>query len=403
MHIVQVTDDFPPKVGGMASHAWELSKALVQIGHRVMVVTAVDLRLHDPRFRLERSEVRDGVKIVRLGFPFLVRKYRKAYVRRRLERHLRSLGADVLHVHEHTRPADVRSIAGTTPLVFTNHSSMFLNEFESAEKRIRLGSLMDACDWITAPSRELCEKTVAVGFPEERVTYIPNAVDTTRFSSREPRPDRQLVVDGRAIQFHPDACVVVCARKFVHKNGLHVFLDALESAAPALRSRCVVLFAGNRGDRDVTYGREIVARIEALSSTVECHLLGSVPNDEMAEVYRVADISVLPSLKEATSITGLESMASGLPIVGTDVGGIPEIVDDGVSGLLSPPEDPVNLARNLVRLVEDEELRRRMGADARRIVEARFSWPQIARRFVDVYGHAMERRRAPAPLTTEAV
>lgn len=105
----------------------------------------------------------------------------------------------------------------------------------------------------------------------------------------------------------------------------------------------------------------------------------------MPEIFRSADISVLPSLAEATSIAGLEAMASGLALVGTNVGGIPTIIYDGVTGLIVPPRDPAALAEALDSLCANSETRKAMGQAARARVEAEFSWPKIAEETRHIY------------------
>lgn len=388
MHIVQVTNDFPPIVGGMATHAWELSKALARLGHSVTVLTGASVYDAQSRFAPSRCEMRDGVQVFNLGFKLFLRRYYGLYfdhvIRRWLRKASQASGDCVLHVHEHRRPENIRKLS-SLPMLWTNHSSMFLRDFEDQTKRERMRRIVSSCDWITAPSRELCEKTAALGYPGEHITYIPNGVDTERFSRNGTSDDRAVTVDGTVLHIPPRACVVLCARRFVHKNGLHVYLDALEQMPPALLKECVFLFAGNAPGKDEEYGQQISERIMSLSRVTATHLLGLVPNDSMPALYQAADIAVLPSLKEATSITGLEAMASGLPIVGTDVGGIPEIVKHGTTGLLCSSGDGAALARNLAKLIEDQNARRQMGANAWSLAHSSFSWERIASKFVHIY------------------
>ena len=113
--------------------------------------------------------------------------------------------------------------------------------------------------------------------------------------------------------------------------------------------------------------------------------LGNVPNPQMPLIYRAADISVLPSFMEATSITGLESMATGLPLVGTRVGGIPVLIEDGTSGRLVSPGKPGEIAAAIDQLVEDAALRKAMGQAGRRSAVENFSWGHIAEQTVEVY------------------
>jgi glycosyltransferase involved in cell wall biosynthesis len=121
---------------------------------------------------------------------------------------------------------------------------------------------------------------------------------------------------------------------------------------------------------------------------------GNVSNTVMPKFYALATIAVLPSLMEATSIAGLEAMACGLPLIGTTVGGIPEIISDGDSGLLVEPRDERALAGAMLRLLEDQSLRTSLGREARRRVETEFAWSEIARRTCEVYDRVLAGRKA---------
>jgi glycosyltransferase involved in cell wall biosynthesis len=114
----------------------------------------------------------------------------------------------------------------------------------------------------------------------------------------------------------------------------------------------------------------------------------------MPDLYRAADLSVLPSLAEATSIAGLEAMATGLPLVGTDVGGIPIIIEDKATGLIVSPRDPNAMAKALGQLIADADVRRRMGAAARAKVQREFTWPVIVEKTVEVYRAVLAARPA---------
>ena len=396
MHIIQITDDFLPFIGGMATHAWELSKALANRGHYVSVLTGANVRHSRPRFALSKRESFEGMQVINFGFSLFLRRFYSYYFHRKIKKLLPIISERskyvILHIHEHLRQSDIRRLTDL-PLVWTNHSSMFLEDFKIDRKKKVLAQMVNSCDWITTPSRELLNKTIELGYPANRTTYIPNGVDIKRFNGKSDDQHRSLSLNEKSIIFPHNACVVLCARRFVYKNGIHIYLDALESITPDVLSQCVFIFAGNKFVPEDDYECEISERIDVLSRKAVLHMLGPVPNDLMPEVYKVADISVLPSLLEATSITGLESMATGLPIVGTNAGGIPEIVEDGYNGLIGPAGDFSSLAVNLVRLIGDPNLRREMGAAGRQCAEKHFSWPRIADQFLDVYRNALTEQR----------
>ncbi len=100
------------------------------------------------------------------------------------------------------------------------------------------------------------------------------------------------------------------------------------------------------------------------------HFLGQRP--DIPDLLGALDIFVLPSHSEGVSLALLEAMAAGLPVIATAVGGLPEVVTDGVNGLLIPPQDPEALAQALARLLDDPALAKKLGENARRHVEEKF-------------------------------
>jgi glycosyltransferase involved in cell wall biosynthesis len=130
---------------------------------------------------------------------------------------------------------------------------------------------------------------------------------------------------------------------------------------------------------------------------------GNHDNDSLPAFYADADIVAIPSLKEATSIAGLEAMASARAVVATNVGGLPEIIEDGVSGLLVPPRDPEALSVAIKRLLEMPELRKQLGLAARSSVERKFTWEQVANETTRAYERAIAVWHGrPQPLLAEA-
>lgn len=361
MRIALISADFAPNVGGVAAHVVELGKALAAAGHAVYVITGP---LGDMSQAIAQWQ---GMTVMRLRLPRLKLLYTFA-LRAWLKRFLTQTPVDIVHVH------GLRPLAATAglpvPVVFTNHTSGYLRRLaKGARGKRRLAKRLAHVRHVLAPSEELCSATAAVGYTGP-VTFIPNGVDTERF-----RPS------GSPLRaewgFAEEDVVVLLARRLVDKNGVVVFAEAV-AALKGLPVRLV--FAGDGPERAK------VKRILSTNGMAErSKFLGNVRNEAMPDVYHAADISVLPSFMEATSITGLESMACGLPLVGTRVGGIPALIDDGETGKLVPPGDPEALGQALKTLVQDREARRRMGARARAKAEAAFSWHKIAADTVGIY------------------
>ncbi len=112
---------------------------------------------------------------------------------------------------------------------------------------------------------------------------------------------------------------------------------------------------------------------------------GRVSTEELVRKYSAAQIAVTPSVYEGFGLPAAEAMACEVPVIATRAGALPEVVEDGKSGILVPPQDPHALAGAIKRLLGDEPLRRRMGGEGRRRVERCFSWEQTARQVLDVY------------------
>ncbi|HUO94284.1 MAG TPA: glycosyltransferase family 4 protein [Rhizomicrobium sp.] len=365
LRVLLVTSEFPPDVGGIGSHVAELAKGLLGRVDSVTVVHPQSFGSSRPRTELQGF----GIERPRLikGEPFYGAMLHRWLAKRRAS-------FDLVHVHG-VRPLSATRRLGV-PTVFTNHSSGFLERLKaSPERQNRTAALMQHIASLIAPSDELVEAARTLGYRGPAV-MIPNGVDPARFSPG-PSPIRGKLGIGA------DETVILLARRLVEKNGVVWFARAL---GPLKDRSFRVVVAGEGAER--TAMEAILSENGMLERTI---FLGSVANTDMPDLYRAADLSVLPSLAEATSIAGLEAMACALPLVGTNVGGIPTILEDKMTGLLVPPREPEAMARALGALISDADLRRRLGAAARTKVEREFTWPVIVRKTVDVYRATLAR------------
>ena len=190
------------------------------------------------------------------------------------------------------------------------------------------------------------------------IRRLYNGVDLNRFrvgNEEDRRPDLILGV-GRLVE----------------KKGFDVLIRACDLLVKwGVDFRCQIIGKGSERER-------LKALIAELGLDDRVALLGPRPQDEVAEAYRRAAIFALPCIvgsdgnRDGLPTVLLEAMASGLPAVSTSLTGVPEIIDDGINGLLVEPEDVEELARALAALLKDESLRREMGRAARRKVEEVF-------------------------------
>ena len=390
MRVVMLSNSFPPEIGGIQEHVVNLAQALVAQGHQVRVVTVR---------RNKTQPIHDtfaGLKVTRLpqvNLPkTLTAQYLAAATAVLIALRLRGQ-ADVVHYHTYWPDAFTAFVVNKfVPTIYTAHESRFLIMNEQGNSRGKLRLALKPFQGVLAPSTELLNVARELGVSSEKSAFIPNAVDANRFSPRVARGSLRSLCNIPA-----DHLVIFCPRRLVQKNGVDYLIESLHLTRQRFAGTTLVI-AGDGPERT-----KLEARVSELGLQGSVNFLGNQDNQKLPEFYADADIVAIPSLKEATSIAGLEAMASARAVVATNVGGLPEIIDDGVSGLLVPPRDPQALSLAILRLIETPELRNQLGLAARACVEKKFTWDQVANETTKAYERAIAVwQRRPLPLPLEA-
>lgn len=231
---------------------------------------------------------------------------------------------------------------------------------------------------VTGCSAELVERVCALGYPRDRAMVIPYGVDGERF---HPGADRRGWRDILGIP--EDAVVALAVGRMATKKGFHVLL----AAAPELLQRHSGLHLVLAGGGDLL--EEL--RRQAGPWADRVHFPGAVDHTQLPDLYRAADLFVLPAVHDAAgNVDGLpnvilEALASALPVVASDVSGIPLALADGDQGRLVPEGDARALALAVSALVEDRESRLAMGRRARQRAVGALSWTAVAARYRSGY------------------
>lgn len=223
---------------------------------------------------------------------------------------------------------------------------------------------------IAANSQQGIRNAIKLGVPAERLFFLPNVVDTDYFRPQGHRNSQKirLLSVGRLVQ----------------QKRLDRFLSILAKVRVITNVPVSGLIVGDGPLRSVL--EQQAGALGLLPEGVE--FLGQVP--DMRPVYQESDILVLTSDYEGTPNVVLEAMASGLPVVATKVGGVPEVVQDGVTGYLADPEDEDSMVEALLRLIHQPSLRAEMGALARVYVEQNHSLQKLPLRLKELYEVALK-------------
>ncbi len=288
---------------------------------------------------------------------------------------------EIDHVQAHMHRAEVigtrAAIAAGTPVIAaTVHSS----RVRSADDIALLARLTPHMDRLIVPSEAIAAKVRAEGREGGRFAVIPNGVDLSRFASPAPPCSMR---DEYAIPC--DAPLVGVVARLEPEKGHRFLVEAFPSVLRSAPDAWLAIVGeGSQADA-------LRAQVRALPPAASDRIVFTGRRDDISALTADLTVAVLPSLREAQGISILEAMARRRPVVASAVGGIPEVITDGVDGLLVPPGDAAALARALATLLANPELRVRLGEAGYGTVAERFSIDAQVRRIEVVYDEELTR------------
>ncbi len=379
-----ISQEYPPDTGwgGIGSYTFDMAHALVDAGHRVTVIAraaneervvddrGVEVHRIQPAPRWDRMRVLWRMNRVWPGFAW-------AAMRRLREIHRRS-PVDIVESGECRAdgffvswiPAPRPRIVTRLHLawIFVDRQNAILPGFQRRltywlEKQ----SILRA-DGVTAPSAAVVGLTRTWLGREFSADVVPNPIDVRGFSPNGLTRQREILFVGR----------------LERRKGMEAFSNAL----PLVLDRCPDVTARIIGsDGEDENGRSWRSRIleELRPEQRDRVRFEHLSRIDLMERYRSTAVCVVPSVWENFPYTVLEAMASGTPVVATNAGGLPELIEDGRTGLLTLAGDPASLANALCELLDDPQRSQAMGREARRRAEETFSTSAIVGRMVDVY------------------
>lgn len=296
-----------------------------------------------------------SVRVERLSF----RGDADVLFHRQLRRTIRSVNPDIVHVH--SRRGDMLSLMAARA---ENRLRVHSRRVDNPPGWLDLRFKFPICHRIITISEGIRTVLRNSGVPSAQLRCVLSAVDTERY---QPASSSQPTRDSLGIP--PGFKVIAVVAQLIQRKGHHVLLDALPAVLHRHPDLRVLVFGkgpllASLKARVVAMGLDAIVRFEGFRT-------------DMNKVLPAMDLVVHPALMEGLGVSLLEAAASGVPIIASRAGGMPEIVVDRVNGMLVEPGDVEGLTEAMTRMLADEELRRTQGIAARRHVLSRFAIPAM--------------------------
>jgi glycosyltransferase involved in cell wall biosynthesis len=397
MKVLLVTNYFTDASrGGVEFHVQSLAEGLHKLGHSVTVLRTSELPTlfnvkdvismapfavtEETRFSVSASKVAK-VPGIRMMLNFLYRRKLGKTTVRWLKNNPDFLADfDLIHHHDFVTSSVIsRHISRkhlTTPQYWTNHLGEFLllNRVPVIGNKITR-SMTSRYKFAFAPSTELSNQK-GISCPVE---MVPNGADHRVF---HPLPAATREKLRLQLGWGAKELVVIVPRRWAPTKGVLFAAEALSTMPSGLELRCV--FVGAHESDFEEYSRQINDCLRKTPIPVD--IIGSVGQQEMANLLAASDLCLIPSLLEAVSLSALESLACGTPVLSTNVGGLPDVVVPNHTGWLIQPKRADMIAEQLLKILKmDRDTLRQMGQAGREMVIDSYSWESVSKRVAAQY------------------
>jgi glycosyltransferase involved in cell wall biosynthesis len=381
VRIVQVTPRFPPAIGGMENHVYAISTELKKRGHKVMVITSDDVG-EDRKGIVKCLEIMDGVEVYRR--PLLFRKrMRECWFLSDVTALLSKLKADVVHAHSYRCLSSCIATywcrRNKIPVVLTPHGiyppRSLTNHLVKTVYDHSFGNLLlRSSGKIVALTEHNKHLLLKLGALEDRIVLIPNGVNVNRY-------DKTRLCNEKMSREEFGDPVLLYVGRVDWNKGLERVIEAMPALVKSF-SHVKFLIVGPDWSG---HGEKLWALASKLGVSESVVMTGEVSEEEKLSYYSVADVFVLPTMYEGLSLSLLEAMASGLPIVVTKSGGPGDILADGVHALLMNDCSAREISGLVSMILADSRLAKRIGRNAFELVSKGFSWDRVVNKIEALY------------------
>ncbi|TYR76479.1 N-acetyl-alpha-D-glucosaminyl L-malate synthase BshA [Rossellomorea vietnamensis] len=360
-----------PTVGGSGVVATELGKLLAERGHEIHFITSsVPFRLNRMYPNIYYHQVEVSQYSVFQHAPYDIALANKMAVVAKRE------NLDILHVHyavPHAVCAILAKQMADTDLkiVTTLHGTdiTVLGYDPSLTEAIRFG--IEQSDHVTAVSHALVDQTYSLITPDKDIETVYNFIDERvyrKVDSEHLKKEYGLL---------PEEKVIIHVSNFRGVKRVQDVVQAFSRIAKEIPAK--LLLVGDGPEMTV-----ICQLVRELGLKEKVLFLGK--QDSLEELYSLSDLMLLLSEKESFGLVALEAMACGVPCIGTDIGGIPEVIEDGVNGYICPLGAVDSVSEKAVSLLTNEKLYQDLSENALETARSKFHWSKIVDQYEQIYG-----------------
>jgi len=334
----------------------------VEKGYSVHVISFRPAQIHGARVYCVHS----WAKLGKLKYLFNVARVKDL---------IRQIKPDILQAFHLTSYGFLAALSGVHPLIVTVWGTdILLTPRKSPLHNLITRYALRKADYITATSPRLGEATAEYAPKGKKIDIIPYGIDLKIFSpDRRPRGGRDLTIGA--------------IRHLKSVYGLDYLLRAMPMVL-AQHPGTRLLLVGDGPQRSYLQGLT-----QSLGIPNSVQFVGNVPHQRVPSYLARIDIFVMPSISESFGVAALEASAMGIPVVASNVGGIPDAVVDGKTGFLVPPKRPAAIAAAIIELIERPDLRLSMGQAGRKFVAENYEWNENATRMEKLYGSIVTGRQ----------
>jgi glycosyltransferase involved in cell wall biosynthesis len=387
LRICLVSIEYPPETnwGGIGTFTYDMAHAFSQKGYMVHVIS---LSLNGNTYSYHDKSV-----IVHRVWP-LTRKSAESSavgyigyvlaVHRKIQELYRDGKIDIVEFPDYGASGLLSSISRSIPMVVRMHGPSFLTERINQQRRTLKSRVRNYLEKFTSRhsngvisvSKALADMVKSeMGIIGREITVIPNPIDTNYY-----RPDLSSRHD-RDKKF-----TILYVGRIEMLKGVHILLEAFMKVEQTIQNAKLILVGPDTNTgRDGGSFKEHLVRTMPFSSKKCVEFVGPLNRSDLLHYYLRSSVCVVPSLWEPFGIVCLEAMACGKPVIAANIGGIPEIIDDGIDGLLFHVGDVEDLKMNIIKLYSSSDLIKEIGMKARNKVQLSFSQDIIADQVINYY------------------